>query len=53
MDPEYVEEKVCAMDDLADAIQTWKDIDMLATVFQQTGLVISTRDAPREITGDW
>ncbi|KAJ3577569.1 hypothetical protein NPX13_g2993 [Xylaria arbuscula] len=53
MNEEDVHEKICAIDDLAEAMETWKDVCVLATVFQRTGLVLHVSEAPREITGEW
>ncbi|KAI1362338.1 hypothetical protein F5Y08DRAFT_341782 [Xylaria arbuscula] len=53
MNEEDVHEKICAIDDLAEAMETWKDVSVLATVFQRTGLVMHVSEAPREITGEW
>ncbi|KAI1280253.1 hypothetical protein F5Y07DRAFT_413359 [Xylaria sp. FL0933] len=50
MNSEEIDEVICAQEDLAEAIQTWNEVYMLAKVFQQTGLVMPLKDAPKEIT---
>ncbi|KAI0186881.1 hypothetical protein EV127DRAFT_410831 [Xylaria flabelliformis] len=50
MNSEEIEQRICAQEDLADAIETWNEVYTLAKVFQQTGLVLDAKTAPKEIT---
>ncbi|KAI1746480.1 hypothetical protein F4782DRAFT_536407, partial [Xylaria castorea] len=50
MNSEVIEQRICAQEDLIDAIQTWNEVYTLAKVFQQTGLVMDAKTAPKEIS---
>jgi hypothetical protein len=45
---EFITEYIVQIEDLADAAQTWKQVQKLSDVFQNTGLVLDIKQAPTE-----